>query len=381
MSQDEKFELVRSMFNKPAIKAQFVQALPKLGLDVDRLLRIALSVMRDNPVLLDCTTVSLLSAILGGVQLGFTFEKYLGQAYLVPFKNSKTGQLEATLIPGYRGYIELAMRTGNVAHVSSEVVYEGDEFELEMGLNEKLRHVPTFIMKSRGNPVGAYVVVFYKDNSRPSFEWMPTDDIESIRRKSKAPNSPAWAESWTEMAKKTVIRRKLKREKLSVEIQKAVGLEEAALAGETQAGLLPHINGEAEQIHEDNFDKKIATLGLPIENLEAMRVFIENTANAMHPKMTAQQLRNAAVKSEEAFKDFMSAFEEWHKNRHVSTETPPSQTSAPVLEPRRKRGRPPAEKIVESKAVEIECPDDGTMVSSETCNACDKRAGCPAWEG
>ena len=224
----QKANTIRSLFEQRAVKQQLSLAVPR-HLSVDRLLRVAMTSIQRTPKLLDCTQKSLLSCVMTCAQLGLEPDAFLGQAYLVPFKNK--GVLEAQLIPGYRGYIALARRSGEVQSVSAQVVYEKDEFVLQYGLEDILKHVPA--EGDRGEAKGAYVVFRYKDGSY-SFDFMSTEDIEKIRTRSKAKDSGPWVTDWAEMAKKTVIKRHAKLAPLSVEFQQASVLEDMAHAGESQ---------------------------------------------------------------------------------------------------------------------------------------------------
>ena len=94
--------------------------------------------------------------------------------------------------------------------IEAHIVYENDEFEYELGLEPKLKHVPA--MKNKGKIAWVYAV--YKLNSGGfGFEVMSKEDIEEHKEKySKAAQrgfSP-WKNSWEEMAKKTVIKKALK---------------------------------------------------------------------------------------------------------------------------------------------------------------------------
>ena len=228
----QKANTIRDFFYKPSIQKELRRAIPK-HLTVDRLLRVAMTSIQQNPKLLDCTEHSLLRCIMVCAELGLEPSNFLGQAYLVPFKNH--GVLEAQLIPGYRGYIALARRSGQVQTVSSQVVYENDHFVLQYGLEDKLEHVPA--EGDRGKVKGAYVVFRYKDNSY-SFDYMPKSDIDAVRRRSKAANDGPWVTDYAEMAKKTVIKRHAKLAPLSVEFQTASLLEDLAHAGESQMSIL-----------------------------------------------------------------------------------------------------------------------------------------------
>jgi hypothetical protein len=74
--------------------------------------------------------------------LGLDCSGNLGSGYLVPFYNNKIRAMEATFIPGYRGLLDLARRSGEIEDIFAECVYESDEFDYELGATPRLRHVP-----------------------------------------------------------------------------------------------------------------------------------------------------------------------------------------------------------------------------------------------
>ncbi len=224
---------IRGLLDKS--RKQLEMALPK-HLTADRLLRVAMTSIQRTPKLLECTPQSLLACVMTCAQLGLEPDQFLGQAYLVPFKDNKSGKMICTLIPGYRGYLALARRTGEIQSVSTQVVYERDHFELTYGIEDSLVHKP-YINGDRGEPVGAFVVFKYKDGGY-SFDFMTAADIEKIRKRSKASSEGPWVTDWAEMAKKTVIKRHAKLAPLSVEFQRAVALEDRAMSGEAQDDLL-----------------------------------------------------------------------------------------------------------------------------------------------
>jgi len=236
-------ETVRDLFQNPEIVKRIKEAIPR-HLTPERLIRTVVAAVLQNEKLLECTQPSLLTAVMGCAQLGLAPEPFLGQAYILPFKNKNTGHTEATLIPGYRGYISLARRSGELQSVSSQVVYSNDHFKLMYGTDEKLEHVPA--SGDRGEAIGSYVVFHYKDGGY-SFDYMTKQDIEEVRQKfSRQPEGRAWKESWEEMAKKTVIRRHVKIAPLSVEdIPRAAAMEDRAYAGESQFDMVfPEGDGE-----------------------------------------------------------------------------------------------------------------------------------------
>lgn len=202
-------------------KGEIARALPR-HMTPDRLARIATTVMRQNPSLGGASPQSFLGALMTCAQLGLE-PGPLGHAYLVPFKNGKTNTMDVQFIPGYRGLIELARRSGQVQSVSAHVVREGDEFDYAYGLEERCHHKPN--LGASGKVTHVYAVIRYKDGGA-DFEVMSRGEVEAIRDRSRSSEKGPWVTDWDEMAKKTVLKRLLKRAPMSVEYQQAVVQDE-----------------------------------------------------------------------------------------------------------------------------------------------------------
>ena len=214
---------------------QIAKVLPK-HLSVDRVARIAMTTIQKNPKLAECDIKSLLGAVMAASQVGLEVDDILGQAYLVPFWNSKERRFNAQLQIGYKGFLDLARRSGQVVNIVSQVVYQNDEFDFEYGFDEKLKHKPA--TSNRGTAVYAYAYANLKDGGRV-FEVLTLDDIEKARMSSssqkdfntkKTSTTPIgiWAEHYEAMARKTAIRRLAKYLPLSVELLRATALDENA---------------------------------------------------------------------------------------------------------------------------------------------------------
>lgn len=200
-------------------KTEIARALPR-HLDPDRLARIATTVLRQTPRLSECTPESFLGALMTCAQLGLE-PGPLGHAYLVPYGR------EVTFIPGYRGLLELARRSGQIRSVAAHAVKEGDHFAWQLGLEPKLEHQPG---TRRGQTTHVYAVVHYRDGGY-DMEVMDRDEIEAIRKRSKASGSGPWVTDWDEMARKTVLRRLAKRMPMAVEFAQAVAQDERVRTG------------------------------------------------------------------------------------------------------------------------------------------------------
>ncbi len=203
-------------------KAQLQAALPK-HVTAERMIRVVVTSLRKTPALMKCQTASLISCIFQASQLGLEVDNGLGHAYLIPY-----GQ-ECTLVIGFRGMVDLARRSGQVSTIKAMAVHDGDHFEWEEGLDPKLVHRPK-IDNHEAPITHVYAVCKLRDGSA-QFEVMSLSQVKTIQAKSKAGKSGPWMSHFEEMARKTVIRRLFKMMPVSVEISRAVGLDEAAEAG------------------------------------------------------------------------------------------------------------------------------------------------------
>lgn len=195
-------------------KNELAKLLPK-HIKSERFARVALTAMTRTPNLNKCTQDSLFQCMLDCSSYGLEPDNRL--AYLIPYGT------KCTLILSYMGLIELCKRNGDVSQVYSVIVKQADFFEYEMGLRRDVTHKPA--LSNRGEVIGAYAIVKLKDGDF-DFEYMETADIEKVKNTSASGNSGPWKDHWEEMAKKTVIRRLLKRQTLSPEVRDAIGTDD-----------------------------------------------------------------------------------------------------------------------------------------------------------
>lgn len=189
------------------MEGEITKALPSV-ITPERFTRMVLSAISANPQLAKCTPKSFLGAMMQAAQLGLEPNTPLGQAYILPFKNH--GVLEAQFQLGYKGMVDLAYRSGEVAVIQAHTVYENDEFECEFGLSPKLIHKPA--ATNRGEPILFYAMFKTKSDGY-GFEVMSVEDVKLHAQKySKAYSSDfsPWKTSFEEMAKKTVLKSTLK---------------------------------------------------------------------------------------------------------------------------------------------------------------------------
>lgn len=229
---------IKDWIESDAFKAQIARALPK-HLTPDRFLRVALTATLRTPKLLECTVESITSCLLQCSQLGL--EPDGRRAHLIPFEDKRNNRVICTLIPDYKGLVELAMRSGLVSHLHADVVREGDLFSYSLG--EITTHVPWFLRRDNGRPeeAGADIAVYAYARMRDgasAVAVMSVDEVYAIRDNSQGwqafqkgftKSSPWDPENWVseqEMKKKTALRRLTKILPLSPEFRDAVDVDD-----------------------------------------------------------------------------------------------------------------------------------------------------------
>lgn len=199
---------IRGMLEHPDFQAQIAKALPK-HLTPDRQIRIALTALTRTPKLADCTPASVCLALLNLSAMGL--EPDGRRAHLIPYGK------ECQLVIDYKGLAELAMRSGTVSNIHADVVCDNDQFEADTG---RVSHKVNY-KEPRGKVYAAYCLIRFKDRSEKA-EVMGLEEVEAIRKRSKAGQSGPWVTDFNEMAKKTAARRAFKWVPLSPEIRDAV---------------------------------------------------------------------------------------------------------------------------------------------------------------
>jgi recombination protein RecT len=207
-----KIDTLRDLLEKA--KSGIAAILPQ-HLTIERQLKIALMTTGKSKDLLECSAASILQCVVTASQLGLEPGGPLGHAYLVPYKGM------ATFIVGYRGLVELVRRSGTVTAFSAHIVYEKDEFLVELGTVGCIVHRPYLGAESPGLVVAAYAVARFTDGSM-QFDVMTRAQVDGIRKRSRASANGPWVTDYEEMAKKTVARRLCKYLPMAVQVAEAL---------------------------------------------------------------------------------------------------------------------------------------------------------------
>jgi len=210
---------------------EFKKALP-IHMRPERLVRIALTCIRQTPELTQCNPASFVGALLVSAQMGL--EPMAGRAYILPFWNSRANRKDAQFILGYRGISELFYRHAKAINFNWGIVHKNDEFEFEYGTNANLRH--RFGLGERGEVIGYYVIAELQGGAKPFLVMSKEDCIGHGKRHSKTydiktnqfnSRSP-WFTDPDAMCLKTVLIQLSKVLPLSVELQQAIQADETS---------------------------------------------------------------------------------------------------------------------------------------------------------
>jgi recombination protein RecT len=194
-------------------REQIAAQLPQ-GIDVDRFIRTALTVVSMNPELLTCTSTSLMGSIMLAAKDGLLPD---GKEAVIQVYNCNVAkkncpaiwEKQAQYMPMVRGLINILYRTGDVAMVDGVAVRQKDVFEYERGDQPRIVHKPYMGADDAGPVIAAYCIIKL-NNGEVKREVMNARDIAAVRSMSKSKNGPGWNNWEDQFAIKAVIKRAFK---------------------------------------------------------------------------------------------------------------------------------------------------------------------------
>jgi recombination protein RecT len=125
-----------------------------------------------NPALQECDAGTILSSAFLGESLNLSPSPQLGQYYLVPFNDTKNDRKIATFILGYKGYIQLAIRSGYYKKMNVIAIKEGELKAIDI-LNEEIQVVliEDYEAREKAKTVGYYAMFEYLNGFRKTIYW------------------------------------------------------------------------------------------------------------------------------------------------------------------------------------------------------------------
>lgn len=126
----------------------------------------------NNPALQECTFASILSASLLGESLNLSHSPQLGQYYMVPFKDKKAGETRVSFILSYKGYVQLALRSGYYKKLNVLPIKEGELISYDPLTEDIEVHMIEDAGERENTPtVGYYAMFEYMNGFRKTMYW------------------------------------------------------------------------------------------------------------------------------------------------------------------------------------------------------------------
>lgn len=221
----------KHFFNSPAVKQKFSEVLDGNG---QQFVASLLSIVTNNNLLAKATNESIMTAAMKAATLKLPIEPSLGMAYIVPYnRNEKQGNTwvkinEAQFQMGYKGFIQLAQRSGQIRNINCDIVYREEFLRYD-------KVYGTLYLKEEqvdsGEVEGYFASLELINGFRKMIFWKKEKVIAHAQKYSKTydkqigdfKSGTPWKTEFDAMAQKTLIKELLsKYAPLSTELQEAI---------------------------------------------------------------------------------------------------------------------------------------------------------------
>lgn len=195
-----------------------------------RFISAIVSAVNNNPLLKECDNASILSGALLGESLNLSPSPQLGMYYLVPFKDKERGQV-ATFQLGYKGYIQLAIRSGQYKKLNVLSIKEGELIKYDPLAEEiEVNLISDEEEREKTKTVGYYAMFEYANGFKKTMYWSKEKmEAHALKYsqgyradKQKKTQYTFWSKDFDGMAYKTLLRQLISKWGImSVEMQQA----------------------------------------------------------------------------------------------------------------------------------------------------------------
>lgn len=227
------------------------------GKNGTRFISSIVSAVQATPALQECTNSSILSAALLGESLNLSPSPQLGQFYLVPYDNRSKGAKEAQFQIGYKGYIQLAIRSGQYKKLNVIAIKQGELVRFDP-LNEEIevRLIEDEYTREETATIGYYAMFEYTNGFRKAMYWS-REKMEAHAKKyspgykkdlEKGTQWTFWAKDFDGMAYKTMLRQLISKWGImSIDLVQAIDADMAVIREDGSADYV-----EMEELPKDN---------------------------------------------------------------------------------------------------------------------------------
>lgn len=261
---------LKSLLATEAIRKQMKSL---LGDKAGHFMMAIVGVVEGTPQLQDCEPQSIINSAIASATLDLPIEKNLGYAYIVPYKDKAQFQM------GYKGYIQLALRSGQYKYINSIEIKEGELENYNLLTGEfNFRFIEDINQRLEAKTIGYASYIEFTNGFRNTL-YMTKEQIENHAKKysqsygydlSKGYSNSNWSKNFDSMALKTVLKLNLSKfGALSVSVQKALQIDGSSIKSISEEGTI-----NVEYVDNTNEENKIIgdiELATNEEKLELLR--------------------------------------------------------------------------------------------------------------
>lgn len=239
---------ITAYLTNDAVKNQINQVIG--GKDGTKFISAVVSAVNNNPALQECTNQSILAAALLGESLKLSPSPQLGQYYMVPFNDKNKGKV-AQFQLGYKGYIQLAIRSGQYKKLNVLSIKEGELIRFDP-LNEEIevKLIDDEEEREQAETIGYYAMFEYTNGFKKAMYWSKKKMEAHALKYSKGYQAKKgytfWEKDFDGMAYKTMLRQLISRWGImSIDLVSAMDADMAVI---NEDGTKDYVDSDADVI-------------------------------------------------------------------------------------------------------------------------------------
>ena len=239
-NQNNQVMATKDFFSKPIVQQKLIEL---LGKNAQSFATSVLQVVNSNDMLKNADPQTVFSAACMAATLNLPINNNLGFAYIVPFRNNKANRTEAQFQLGYKGFIQLAQRSGQFKRINACATYSDDT---EQTVYERLT---SLLPKKPTGQITGYIAYFQLLNGYEAHLAMSVEELTAHSQKysqTAKKGFGVWKDNFDAMAQKTVIKLLLsKQAPLSIDTPLATAVQ-------ADQAVIHDVDGEQVFIYEDS---------------------------------------------------------------------------------------------------------------------------------
>lgn len=247
------------------------------GKDGDKFITSIISAVNQNSALKECTNQTIVGAALIGQSLNLSPSPQLGQFYMVPFKNNKKGVTEAQFQIGYKGMIQLAIRSGEYKKLNVLPIKEGELIKYDP-LNEEIEVslIEDEEIREKAETSGYYCMFELVNGFKKAMYWskkkMESHALKYSKGYAAKKGYTFWEKDFDAMACKTMLRQLISKYGImSIDFQKAYENDMAVIDEKGNTKYVDDVENEEQSVVDAEY--KEVKEEHPAENSAAAALF------------------------------------------------------------------------------------------------------------